>query len=350
LHGLQIAARVQMSSEWRNVVEPLLRAYREVTAIAAKPSAHRLAYEAAFAQLYRGELQEAEAHKRPSPEQYAMRLAKIAIGQPKPLADLRYLVEAYWLSLDIRFILSDLAVSWSLGLPESNEHSEAHRMLWSNFACCLYKSMAHDADDAAYTAQETSSHRQALQCFIYSQRCKFVQFQFNYQMSLRRDPDAEVLAEFKFEADNYLQEFERGARDARAAYLNGSPEQRASRMEWLSTDWDSSIDELTKAWKSIRTAVNSGVFYSEVSIQEMQSVVNAIVKEMGGPPRRGHFYRCPNGHPYVITECGGAVLESVCPECGANIGGGYHTLRGDNVRATDLEDMIPDAGADPWNP
>lgn len=94
LYDLEIAARVQMSSEWRTIVEPLRRAYREVIAIAAKPSAHRLAYEAAFAQLYRGELQDAEANKRPSPEQCAMRLAKIAIGQPKPLADLRYLVEA----------------------------------------------------------------------------------------------------------------------------------------------------------------------------------------------------------------------------------------------------------------
>jgi len=211
-------------------------------------------------------------------------------------------------------------------------------MLWSNFACCLYKSMAHDADDAAYTAQETSSHRQALQCFIYSQRCKFVQFQFNYHMSLRRDPDAEVLAEFKLEADKYLREFEHGARDARAAYLNGSPEQRASRMEWLSTDWDSSIDELTKAWESIRTAVNGGVFYSEVSFQEKQSIVKAM-----GFAHRGHFYRCPNGHPYVITECGGAMQASVCPECGADIGGGNHRLRGDNARATDLEDMAEDA-------
>ena len=224
-------------------------------------------------------------------------------------------LQAYWLSLDIRFILSDLAVSWSLGLPESSKHSEAHRMLWSNFACCLYKSMVHDADDAAYTAQGTSSHRQALQCFVYSQRCRFVQFQFNYQMSHRRDPDVEVLAEFTSEADHCLREFEHGARDARAAYLNGSPEQRASRMEWLSTDWDPSIDELTKAWESIRTAVNGGVFYSEVSVQEMQSIVKAMNfcafdrKYLLVPSftswstaHRGHFYRCPNGHPYVITE------------------------------------------------
>ncbi|KAH9084293.1 hypothetical protein LEN26_001090 [Aphanomyces euteiches] len=37
-------------------------------------------------------------------------------------------------------------------------------------------------------------------------------------------------------------------------------------------------------------------------------------------------YACPNGHPYVITECGGAMQESNCPECGAAIGGSGHNL------------------------
>ncbi|CAF2465989.1 unnamed protein product [Rotaria sp. Silwood2] len=41
---------------------------------------------------------------------------------------------------------------------------------------------------------------------------------------------------------------------------------------------------------------------------------------------KGHWYVCPKGHPYVITECGGASQESVCPECGAKIGGQNHQL------------------------
>jgi hypothetical protein len=98
LDELENAAQVrELSSEWRRAIGPLLRAYKEVIAVAAKPSAHRLAYEAAFSQLYRAELQEAQANRRRSPEQYAMRLAKIALGQPKPLADLRYLVEASYI-------------------------------------------------------------------------------------------------------------------------------------------------------------------------------------------------------------------------------------------------------------
>ncbi|CAG9836386.1 unnamed protein product [Diabrotica balteata] len=34
-----------------------------------------------------------------------------------------------------------------------------------------------------------------------------------------------------------------------------------------------------------------------------------IVKAMGF--KQGHWYKCPNGHPYCITDCGGAVEISM---------------------------------------
>ena len=43
--------------------------------------------------------------------------------------------------------------------------------------------------------------------------------------------------------------------------------------------------------------------------------------------------RCPNGHAYVIGNCGGAMQRSRCPECGVTIGGGDHTLAQGNARA-----------------
>ena len=38
------------------------------------------------------------------------------------------------------------------------------------------------------------------------------------------------------------------------------------------------------------------------------------------------WYQCPNGHAYVIGECGLAMIESRCPECGEKIGGKDHQL------------------------
>jgi len=33
-----------------------------------------------------------------------------------------------------------------------------------------------------------------------------------------------------------------------------------------------------------------------------------IVRAMGY--KQGHWYKCPNGHIYIITECGGAMEQS----------------------------------------
>ena len=36
------------------------------------------------------------------------------------------------------------------------------------------------------------------------------------------------------------------------------------------------------------------------------------------------WYKCPNGHPYIIGECGLPMEESICPECKEKIGGRDH--------------------------
>ncbi|MCL4135375.1 UNVERIFIED_CONTAM: hypothetical protein GTU68_058133 [Idotea baltica] len=67
----------------------------------------------------------------------------------------------------------------------------------------------------------------------------------------------------------------------------------------------------------------------------------AIVKAMG--MTQGHWYECPNGHVYCITECGGAMVEGTCPDCKAKIGGSSHRLRADNRVATKMDGAIRSA-------
>lgn len=60
-----------------------------------------------------------------------------------------------------------------------------------------------------------------------------------------------------------------------------------------------------------------------------------IVSTMNMPP--GHWYKCPNGHVYIITECGGAMESRKCPDCSATIGGGNHSLASGNAVATEMD-------------
>ncbi|XP_071959185.1 NFX1-type zinc finger-containing protein 1-like [Antedon mediterranea] len=61
-----------------------------------------------------------------------------------------------------------------------------------------------------------------------------------------------------------------------------------------------------------------------------------IVKAIG--LSKGHWFKCPKGHIYAIGECGGATVESVCPECKSKIGGKKHHLRDDNKLASEMDD------------
>ena len=59
------------------------------------------------------------------------------------------------------------------------------------------------------------------------------------------------------------------------------------------------------------------------------------LKAMHAKP--GSWYKCRNGHIYNIGECGGTMVTSRCPDCGATIGGRNHQLHSDNVHARDFD-------------
>lgn len=68
-----------------------------------------------------------------------------------------------------------------------------------------------------------------------------------------------------------------------------------------------------------------------ISEEERLQIVGAVGL------KQGHWYKCPNGHIYCIGECGGAMVESKCPECGETIGGRNHALRDGNAHAGEMD-------------
>ncbi|NXG51676.1 ZNFX1 protein, partial [Psilopogon haemacephalus] len=72
---------------------------------------------------------------------------------------------------------------------------------------------------------------------------------------------------------------------------------------------------------------------SQLGISEEERV--QIVSAIGCP--RGHWFKCRNGHIYVIGECGGAMERSRCPECCEVIGGANHALDSTNSLASEMD-------------
>ena len=63
---------------------------------------------------------------------------------------------------------------------------------------------------------------------------------------------------------------------------------------------------------------------------QRSEVIAVMTREVGG---RGHWYQCPNGHLYVVGECGGPMQTATCPECRAVIGGTQHRPAEGNTHA-----------------
>ncbi|CAD0085630.1 unnamed protein product [Aureobasidium vineae] len=89
--------------------------------------------------------------------------------------------------------------------------------------------------------------------------------------------------------------------------------------------------------EEIEKMLRESTFFQPITNEEMDNVVKAMAREFRGT---GHWYRCRNGHPFTVGECGGLVTESVCPQCGEPVGGrNYHAAEG-VTRAVDLETGI----------
>ena len=92
--------------------------------------------------------------------------------------------------------------------------------------------------------------------------------------------------------------------------------------------YDQQQDDKVRAWLKESEKYIGGLGINE---SERLMILNAMNL------RNGHWYKCPNGHVYCITECGGAMEESTCPECGSRIGGSSHRLLSDNAVATEMD-------------
>ncbi|XP_024415123.2 NFX1-type zinc finger-containing protein 1 [Desmodus rotundus] len=84
---------------------------------------------------------------------------------------------------------------------------------------------------------------------------------------------------------------------------------------------------------------------SGLGISERERV--QIVKAIGLP--LGHWFKCPNGHIYVIGDCGGAMQRSTCPDCKEVIGGVNHTLERSNELASEMDGAQHAAWSDTAN-
>ncbi|KAI0092232.1 hypothetical protein BDY19DRAFT_929008 [Irpex rosettiformis] len=345
------------SKAWNTVAGDLIKLYRQAHAIATKRGAHVQAYEAAVTTLYRLELLAVIANPEPEdgrtgPETRAIEAARRDVGQPPHKADSKFQVEAYHRTLELRFMLAQIAQSRIEGLPATLTDDKAivHRGLWVSFVDFIYQSCEADAKKALEMAETSSASRQVAHCSVYMTRAQFEKERFKVMVAEKKLPSISqpmgrtAREQLANGVDSQRRDINHQLVRMQAVYLRSRPMKTAqdirAEQAWFTDNCHRKIEKYLKELEKLAEFVRKGGTYEALSVQEMEDIVKAF--DFG---YTGHFYRCPNGHPYVIGECGGAMQQGRCNECGEAIGGGSHTLLSSNNTATEFESILRRNGA-----
>jgi hypothetical protein len=265
-----------VAQAWKRATKGLSAAYMEARRVAETRSAHVHAWEAAFSSLYQQEV--ASAMDDPSraprkPEEHAMRVAKMKVGQPRPLADKRFLVESFWVTLDLRFTLASLAQRW---LETVTSCPLEQRQAWAMYLNFILKTCSQDASIAREIARVSDSHRQAAKTAAYLMRAELEQFRFDIHMSREnntltvkhRDELAQAAAQKSTKTEqetlSTINDYLR---------LRGSTQQEE---EWLEVNFTNIARTIVEEWSAIEMSLRDHTFYQPVSLEEKMSVVKAL--------------------------------------------------------------------------
>ncbi|KAI9445912.1 hypothetical protein H4582DRAFT_1804013 [Lactarius indigo] len=331
---------------WNKVVRDLLKLYKKVTDVARTRGPHVKAYGAALATLYRLELSAIASdpdRATDTPEPVAMMEVNKKIGQPPHNADTRFQVEAFFLTLELRYMLAQIAQSRIEGLSVTSRDEAAlrHERLWQSFVSFIYESCIRDAEKALKIAEKSSASRLAAQAGVNILRGKLELFRFEIlaertllsrQGLINNDRRNELSTKTQLEADTVKREM----KGLETTYIRSRPvtntDEIKSEREWFTKNCGEKGDKFLKEYEALATYLRTEGGYQPLSLKEKQD----IVKSFEFPPN-GHFFNCQNGHTFVIANCGLAAQAAHCPECRAPIGGTGYQLHHSNTRAMEFE-------------
>ncbi|KAJ4474239.1 hypothetical protein J3R30DRAFT_649522 [Lentinula aciculospora] len=356
-HGIPTAE----AKAWFDSISMFHAVYKKVARVVNTRPAHVRAYEAALTTLYRLELSELASDTSITNEVQHQNLAfqnvNKKIGQPPHKADRRYQIEAFLVSVELRFMLGSLARARVENLPltTNDEEQRKLRRLWVSFIDFLYHSCEEDCRKAITIAENSSSSRLAARSTALLMCSEFERFRF--EIIQKRAEKAIIPGEAESWKEELLQELHtRNSAmhsflgKAESTYMRSRPTKDMAQVReeriWFHDNCRMRMDRCLNEFEELENHIVRNTVYQAVSMQEKEEIVKAF-----GFSHRGHFYNCPNGHPFVITECGGAMEASICPECGVPIGGVNHELNASNTRAREFEELAGRQGTEqsPWN-
>jgi hypothetical protein len=275
---------------WIAAVRGVIKVYKKVHDVACTRGPHVKAYDAALSTLYRLELAAiAEDPMRACehPEPVAMEVVNGKIGQPPHKADMRFQAEAFFLSLEVRFLLAQAAQARVAALSSGSVDANAllHRRLWASFTQFLHESCLRDAHKALQLASRSSASRIAARATIHILRAQIEQSRFDLILERDKEQLRGPLGEER--RQEYLQRIGDRKREASAfleraktVYVKSRPVKTMNDMReeraWFKDICAAKAEKYFEELDNLRENILNGSVYRPLSMQEREDIVRAF--------------------------------------------------------------------------
>jgi hypothetical protein len=246
---------------------------------------------AALATLYRFELSAIASDPNratDTPEPVAIAEVNKKIGQPPHKADTRFQVEGFFLSLELRYTLAEVAQSRIEGLNVSSgeEIVLRHERLWRSFVSFIYESCIRDAEKALKIAQKSSASRLADNARVNILRGKLELFRFEIlaertllsrQGLLNSERRAELSAKTRQEAESVKLEMKR----LQTTYTRSRPgisniDDLKLERKWFLENCQEKGDKFVKEYEALATHLRTERGYEPLSLKEREDIVKSF--------------------------------------------------------------------------
>lgn len=209
------------------------------------------------------------------PRAEALRLALRNCGMSgPPRADLRFQVEALWATLDIRFMLIQVAKdSAPFGRTAITSIKEV-RGAWIEFISVMIQSIEHDAALAIRIAQSSQSHRQLVRSTLYLMRAQYASRDHAAARQGNTAAPQNVVEDLKAAAMEGSATAKKTMAETRRIFRDLMP--TLEDQEWLGVNFVQPAEDVIAQWDELYERLTRGVFYASVSDEEKKAIFGAF--------------------------------------------------------------------------
>ncbi|KAG6889414.1 hypothetical protein C0992_005271 [Termitomyces sp. T32_za158] len=265
-----------VADAWNRTVKPLVQLYGHATKVAAMRPAHTKAWEASWSYLVEEEMKNAVADPARAPRnlnQFAMQMARRKVGLPQPRADKRFVVEAFWVTIRVRFILAHLACSWLTPAGKNKNYGSTQLKMWALFATFLLEGCRRDANIAYKIAEASETRRQMTTSQLLIMRLAFELHRLDYKLAQesgtireRRQDLADKTSAGALKVNKDIQRIV----DEHKRILP------KDMKDWLQQNFVDTALSIHQEWEKLGKSIRQDTFYEPVSLDEKMDVVKAL--------------------------------------------------------------------------